>query len=107
LVTRHPTCARGTGFGEPRPQNTVGIAGQDRLDHPRDQLGLVLPVGVQHHDDVGTALQRFEITGALVAAVPDVVRVPDHRDVELSGDLDGRVRGEVVDHDDVVYDIAR
>ncbi len=41
---------RELGAEPPRARDEVGLAGQDRLNHARDLLGLVLPVGVDRRD---------------------------------------------------------
>ena len=64
----------------------------DRRDELGDDPRLVLAVGVQHHDHVRVALQRLEVARLLVAAVADVVRVPDDVERQLARQLDGRSR---------------
>ena len=80
---------------------------EDRLDHARDQLRLVLAVGMEHHDDVGVVLERLEVARLLVAAVADLVRVPDEVERQLAGEPDRLVGGGVVDKDDLVDRVLR
>ena len=98
--------APGARLGQARAQHEVGLAAQDRRDQLGDQRGLVLAVGVQHHHDVGVALERLQVTGLLVAAVADVVRVPDDVQRQPARDLDRLVGGLVVDEDDLVDPLA-
>ena len=107
LVERHPAAPRRAGLGHPRAEDEVGLAVDDRRDQLRDQPGLVLAVGMQHDHDLGAALKRLEVARLLVAAVADVVRVPDHVDAELAGDLERLVGGAVVDEDHLVDAVAR
>ena len=78
LVERHARRPGRARLGHARAEHQVGLAAPDRLDQLRDQRRLVLAVGVQHHHDVRPALERLEVAGLLVAAVADVVGVPDH-----------------------------
>jgi hypothetical protein len=48
----------------PRAVHVVGLVLDDRLDEDRDLLGLVLPVGVQRHDDLGAEPERDVIADA-------------------------------------------
>ena len=102
LPPRHAALARAAGVEEARAEHDVGAAGDDRLDELGDDPRLVLAVGVEHHDDVGVALERLEVARLLVAAVADVVRVPDDVQRQLARELDGVVGRGVVDEDDLV-----
>jgi hypothetical protein len=61
----------------------------------------------QHHDDVGAPVERVEVARLLVAAVPDVVRVPDDPQAEPLGDLQRLVGGVVVHEQDLVDPLGR
>jgi hypothetical protein len=54
-----------------------------RLHHGGQELGRVLAVGVQHHDDVEIVLRGQLVAGLLVAAVAEVPLVPDHADRQV------------------------
>ena len=107
LVERHPAPERRTGLGEARAEDQVGTALDDRRDHPRDDFGLVLAVGVEHDHDVSPALERLQITGLLVPAVADVVRVPDEVERQRPGHVDRLVGRLVVNEDDLVDPLGR
>ena len=62
---------------------------------------------MEHHDDVRTRGERRVVAGLLVAPVPAVLRVDDHVETEVPGDLDGLVAGDVVDEDDALDEFVR
>ena len=107
LPPRHAAVDRPAGLEEARAEHDVGLPAHDRLDEPRDDPRLVLAVGVQHHDHVGVALQRLEVARLLVAAVADVVGMPDEVQRQLARELDRVVGRGVVDEDDLVDPAAR
>ena len=76
---------------EPAAEHQVALARRDRLDQGRDPGRVVLVVGMEHHDDVGTGLQRRVVARLLVAAVAPVLGVDDDVETELPGDVDGLV----------------
>ena len=106
LVEGHAGLLRRPGDHHARAEYQVGLSRTDRLDQLGDQLRLVLAVGVQHDDDLRVALERLEIAGLLVAAVTDVVRMPDDAHSEPARDLERLIGGAVVDEDDLVHDVA-
>ena len=59
-------------------------------------------VRVDHHDDLGAALERFAVAGLLVAAVAEVALVDDDRESQLLGQRHGAVLRAVVDQDHLV-----
>ncbi len=73
---RHPAGPRVTK--EAAPQHQVAPPGGDRLDQGRDPGGVVLVVGVEHDDDVGTGREGRVVARLLVAAVASVLGVDDH-----------------------------
>nr|WP_230316224.1 hypothetical protein [Conexibacter sp. W3-3-2] len=70
-------------------------------------MRLVLAVGVEHHHDVGAAVERVEVAGLLVAAVAGVVGVPDDAQAQTRRDVDGVVGAVVVDQQDLVDPVRR
>jgi hypothetical protein len=102
LVQGHAALARGAALRHARAQHHVGLAGHDRPDDVGDDGWRVLAVGVQHHHHVRAALERLEVARLLVAAVADVVGVPDRVDRQAARDVDGLVGRLVVDQDDLV-----
>jgi len=102
LPQRHAAPLRRPRDEHARAEDHVGPALADRPDHLGDDGGVVLPVGVQHHDDGGPVAQRLHVAGLLVAAVADVVGVADRLQVERPRPLDGVVAAVVVHHDDLV-----
>ena len=62
---------------------------------------------MQHHDHVGVVLERLEVARLLVAAVADLVRVPDEVDRQPPGELDRVVGRGVVDEDHLVDRVLR
>ena len=95
------------GSRKREPSTMSASPAHDRLDELGDDPRLVLAVGVQHHDHVRVALERLQVARLLVAAVADVVRVPDDVQRQLARQLDGVVGGGVVDEDDLVDPAAR
>ena len=80
-------------------QHHVGLAAEDRLDDLRDEPRVVLIVGVDHDDDVGSGSERFRVAGLLVGAVAVIPVVDEDLQPELPGDLERRV-GRAVVHED-------
>ena len=76
-------------------EHEIGLAMGDRRDQLGISSGSYWPSGWKADHDLGPPLQRLQVTGLLVAAVPDVVRVPDHVDAELAGDRQRLVGGAV------------
>ena len=107
LVEGHAGLAGRSLDQHPRPEHEISVATLDRLDQLRDQLRLILTIGVEHDHDLSVPLQRLEITGLLIASIADVVRVPDDVHVELTRDLQRLVRRVVVDEDDLVDERSR
>ena len=89
LVDRHPSGTRRTFGQHPRPEHGVGVAGLERCDEILDHLRRVLPVAVQQDDDVESALNRPAVPMLLVAAVPEVDGMADHRQRDVAGGLIG------------------
>ena len=89
LPGRHATRQRVAQ--EAAAEHEVAAPVDDRLDQRRDPRGVVLVVGVEHHDDVGAGLQRRVVARLLVAAVAPVLGMDDHVEAELAGDVDGLV----------------
>ena len=63
----------------------------------------VLAVRMEHHHDVGVALQRIQVARLLRPAVADVVRMPDDADGQLLRKLACVVARAVVDEKDLVH----
>ena len=79
LVERHAATARRAPLEHARPEHRVGIAVDDRPHDVGQALRGVLAVGMEHHHDVETALDRHAVAGLLVAAVAAVLEVADRR----------------------------
>ena len=101
LPARHAGREGRAGDQQARAEDQVGPSLDDRRDHLRDQAGLVLAVRVEHHHDVRVVLEGLQVAGLLVAAVADLVRMPDDLDGQLARQLDRLVGGRVVDQDDL------
>ena len=69
------SAAPGTSSREPSTRSaSPATIGSTMLG---DQPGLVLTVGVEHHHHVGVVLEGLQVAGLLVAAVADLMGVPD------------------------------
>src|ERR1700678_2393603 len=105
-VKGHLPTASATRVQHPAAEHDVGFTVQDGLYHLGDRLRVVLPVGVQHDDDVCTDAQSLEVASLLVAAVANVVREGDYADRQLRGDFQGGVDAVVVDEQHLGHDIS-
>lgn len=81
-----------------RPDHHICISLHNRLDHVRDQPGVVLVVGMDHDDDIGTIAQGVGVTRLLVSPIPPVRRVDDYLEAILECDARGLIRTSVIDH---------
>ena len=95
------------GFGRiqsqpARAEHDIGFTAFDDLAQVRDDGRVVLPVRVQHHDDVRAHVERLPVTGLLVAAIAEVALMPDHVEPERGGDADSCVGARVIDQEDPI-----
>ena len=79
LVQRHPTLAGVAAGHHPGAEDHLGVAAHDRLDDIGQQLGGVLAVTVEQHDDVEAVLDGPAVAELLVAAVAEVAGLADDR----------------------------
>ena len=70
---------------EAAAEHHVGLAVQDGRDHLGDAGGVVLVVGVEHHDHVRARAQGAVVAGLLVAAVAEVLAVDEDLEAEQLG----------------------
>ena len=87
LVQRHAATARRAGVEHAGAEHGVGLAGEQRGDHLGEQLGGVLAVAVQQHDDVEVRVDRGAVAPLLVAAVAKVLLVAGHLDGQIGIEL--------------------
>ena len=81
---------------------------RDHARHRRNQLRRVLVIGVHHDDDVGALIERELITGLLVAAVSEILRMHvHHHALEAAGQPRRVVLAGIVDDDDQIDDVVR
>ena len=83
------------GLEHPRAEHGVGLAALERRHHVGEQLGRVLAVAVEQHDDVEAVVDRPLVAGLLVAAVAEVPRVADDLERQVVGQLLVAERHEV------------
>jgi hypothetical protein len=86
FVQRHPAVSGSARLHHPRSEHGIAFATDQRLDHRRDQLGRILAVPVQEHDDIEVMFDGEPISGLLIAAVTEIPGVPDHRDRQIVGE---------------------
>src|SRR5262249_56819416 len=95
---------------DPGAEDDLVDAGSDHPRHRRDEAWVVLVVGMQHHDDVGSARQRFGVARLLIRPVAEVALVHEGLDLEPAREAHRSVVASVVyqQHavDDVVRDLA-
>jgi hypothetical protein len=77
------------------------------LDSCPDDPAVVLVIGMDHHDVVGTEFQGQLVAGLLVAAVTLVLLVDDDLQAHAAGDIGGGVAAAIVDEDDLIDDSRR
>ncbi len=95
LVHRHAAAPRAALDHHPGTEHGIGVVREQRRDHVGQQLGGVLPVAVQQHDDVEVLLDRRAVAPLLVAAVAEVLVVADHLQGHLRPQLLVAHRDEV------------
>ena len=84
----------------PRADDHIGLSIQDGLHKLRDETRIVLMIGMQHDDNVGSQPERLQITGFLVSAVAAILDVDDHGQAKRARHIDGLVLAHIVDEDD-------
>ncbi len=92
LVSRHVVRRRTAGPQKPGAQYEISLTTLDGLDDVRDESRVVLTVRMQHHHDVGPALESLQVAGLLVAAVSQVMPMDDDIDTEIRVHSDRLVR---------------
>jgi hypothetical protein len=75
LPRRHAAAKRFAPRADPVAEDHVADTALDEAHEVRDQRRVVLVVRVQHHDDVGAALERRAVEHLLIAAVAEIARV--------------------------------
>ena len=79
LVERHPALERREPAHHAAAEHRVGLAVPQRRDERRQFLRRVLPVAVNHRHEIEALADREGVADLLVAAVPLVVLVAQHR----------------------------
>ncbi len=90
-----------------RSEHDVDDVRLDEAGHVRHQRGVVLVVGVQHHDDLGVGLERQPVARFLVSAVSPIHGVTVHLDAEPARNVNRLVHARIVHENDVVACAAR
>ena len=85
LVERHPALQGLAAGADACAQHDVADAVAQEADEIGDQAGVVLVVGVEHHHDVRTALERGPVTRLLVAPVAPVACVSNYVNAKRFG----------------------
>ena len=62
---------------------------------------------MEHDDDVGPVLERFEVASLLITTVAAVMPMRDDLQPQPPGNLDRVILAHIVDEDDVVDDVLR
>ena len=88
-------------------QHHVRPALLNGLDDFGQQCGIVLVIGVHHHDDGGAGAQGLAVAGFLVGAVAVVAVVDEQFEAHFAGDLGGFVGTAIVHQDDQIDHLAR
>ncbi len=81
----------------PRTQHDVGLAFLDHSTEVGDDRGIVLPIRMQHHHNIGSHVERVAVARLLVAAVAEVSLVSDDIQTQRCRHAHGRISTGIVD----------
>src|SRR5438067_8024489 len=104
LVDRHPAAKGTERRHHPAAEHGVDFTLAEVRNEPRNLLLSVLPVAVEHGDQIEALADRVAVPHFLVAAVPLVVLVAEHShgnfpvlDLKFAADLESAIAGRIVD----------
>ncbi len=88
LVERHAALSCSTALHHARTEHGVGVAVHDRLDDVAHALGRVLTVAVEEYHDIPAVVEGIQVTGLLVAAVAEILFVPNDGEIQVAFSLE-------------------